>query len=214
MKTIAAFPYSVVEDPHVLIPMSDGRKLSARIWRPESADPAPVILEYLPYRKRDGTCARDALTHPYFAERGYACLRVDMRGNGDSHGLMEDEYTQTELDDAVAVIEWVADQPWCNGKVGMMGISWGGFNSLQVAAMAPEALKAIIDQAESRRIETIFRDIREQITRKREPGDPDASILVHRMDSNEPGVAMPELGRSTIDHRAVALMRDWIAEMN
>ena len=136
----------IEEHPDLGITMPDGTRLSARMWRPVDADsdPVPVILEHLPYRKRDGTCARDALTHPYFAERGYACLRVDMRGNGDSHGLMEDEYTQTELDDAVAVIEWVAAQPWCNGRVGMMGISWGGFNSLQVAAMAPEALKAVI----------------------------------------------------------------------
>ncbi|MEQ6202466.1 CocE/NonD family hydrolase [Sulfitobacter sp. HNIBRBA2951] len=126
--------------------MSDGTRLSARLWKPDDAadDPVPLILEFLPYRKRDGTCARDALTHPYFAARGYACARVDMRGNGDSHGVMEDEYTAQELSDAVEVIEWAAAQPWCNGRVGMMGISWGGFNSLQVAALAPDALKAII----------------------------------------------------------------------
>ncbi|MFL4472074.1 CocE/NonD family hydrolase [Tateyamaria armeniaca] len=136
----------IEETPDLGITMADGTRLSARMWRPVDAgdDPVPVILEHLPYRKRDGTCARDALTHPYFAARGYACLRVDMRGNGDSHGLMEDEYTQTELDDAVEVINWVAAQPWCNGSVGMMGISWGGFNGLQVAAMAPEPLKAVI----------------------------------------------------------------------
>ncbi|MAY85979.1 MAG: peptidase S15 [Pseudooceanicola sp.] len=136
----------IEELPDLGITLSDGCRLSTRVWRPKDAetDPVPVILEYLPYRKRDGTCARDALTHPYFAKRGYACLRVDMRGNGDSDGLMEDEYTRQELDDAVEVIEWAAAQPWCNGNVGMMGISWGGFNSLQVAAMQPEALKAII----------------------------------------------------------------------
>ena len=136
-----------IEDlPDVGIRMSDGTRLSARLWRPTDAanDPVPVILEYLPYRKRDGTCARDALTHPYFAERGYACLRVDIRGNGDSHGLMTDEYTQQELDDAVEVIAWAAKQPWCSGRVGMMGISWGGFNALQVAAMAPDPLKAVV----------------------------------------------------------------------
>lgn len=137
---------ALFEDPDHPIMMSDGTRLSARIWRPEDAsdDPVPLILEFLPYRKRDGTCARDALTHPYFAERGYACARVDMRGNGDSHGLMEDEYTAQELADAVEVIQWAAKQPWCNGNVGMMGISWGGFNSLQVAALAPEELKAVI----------------------------------------------------------------------
>lgn len=137
---------ALTEDPDHAITLSDGTKLSARLWRPEDAeaDPVPLILEFLPYRKRDGTCARDALTHPYFAARGYACARVDMRGNGDSEGLMEDEYTAQELDDAVEVIKWAAAQPWCNGNVGMMGISWGGFNGLQVAALAPDALKAVI----------------------------------------------------------------------
>ncbi|APE42824.1 peptidase S15 [Sulfitobacter alexandrii] len=136
----------VAEDPDFGITLSDGCRLSARMWRPVDAkdDPVPVILEYLPYRKRDGTCARDALTHPWFAERGYACLRVDMRGNGDSEGLMEDEYTAQEQADAVEVINWLAAQPWCNGNVGMMGISWGGFNGLQVAALAPEPLKAVV----------------------------------------------------------------------
>jgi putative CocE/NonD family hydrolase len=136
----------ITEDEDLGITLSDGTRLSTRMWRPKDADtdPVPLILEFLPYRKRDGTCARDALTHPYFAQRGYACARVDMRGNGDSHGLMTDEYTAQELSDAVEVIEWAAAQPWCNGRVGMMGISWGGFNALQVAALAPEALKAVI----------------------------------------------------------------------
>ena len=139
-------PRAIVETPDMGITLSDGCRLSARVWMPEDAgsDPVPVILEYLPYRKRDGTCARDALTHPWFAKRGYACLRVDMRGNGDSEGLMEDEYSPQELSDACEVIAWAAAQPWCNGNVGMMGISWGGFNSLQVAALQPPALKAII----------------------------------------------------------------------
>jgi len=136
----------IEELPDLGITLSDGCRLSARVWRPVDAsdDPVPAILEYLPYRKRDGTCARDALTHPYFARRGYAAIRVDMRGNGDSEGLMEDEYSPLELADCVEVINWLAAQDWCSGTVGMMGISWGGFNSLQVAAMQPEPLKAII----------------------------------------------------------------------
>jgi len=136
--------HEITEDPDLGITMSDGCRLSARVWRPDNTTPVPVILEYLPYRKRDGTCARDALTHPWFAERGYACVRVDMRGNGDSEGLMADEYAPQEQADCLEVIEWLAEQPWCNGKVGMMGISWGGFNGLQVAALAPDALKAVI----------------------------------------------------------------------
>lgn len=136
----------IIEAPDMAIVLSDGCRLSARVWMPDNAAdvPVPAILEYLPYRKRDGTVARDALTHPWFAARGYACLRVDMRGNGDSDGLMTDEYTAQELADAVEVIDWIAAQDWCSGTVGMMGISWGGFNALQVAALAPEPLKAII----------------------------------------------------------------------
>ena len=104
----------------------------------------PALLEYLPYRKRDGTHERDALTHPYLAGHGYAAVRVDIRGSGDSEGVLADEYSQQELDDALEVIAWLAGQPWCSGAVGMFGISWGGFNALQVAALQPPALKAIV----------------------------------------------------------------------
>ncbi len=134
------------EIPDMGIVLSDGCRLSARVWMPCDAhdDPVPVILEYLPYRKRDGTCARDALTHPYFAKHGYACVRVDMRGNGDSQGIMDDEYSETELSDGVEVINWLASQPWCCGTVGIMGISWGGFNGLQIAERNPTPLKAVV----------------------------------------------------------------------
>jgi putative CocE/NonD family hydrolase len=146
MKTITEFPRQIVEFPDMAIVMPDGCRLSARVWMPADAEqnPVPAIVEHLPYRKRDGTTARDALTHPYLAGHGYASIRVDMRGNGDSEGLMEDEYTEQELQDACDVIGWAARQPWCTGAVGMMGISWGGFNALQVAARQPPALKAII----------------------------------------------------------------------
>src|ERR1700682_4918728 len=143
---VTEFPREVREIEHVLIPLRDGTRLAARIWLPEDAerDPVPAILEYLPYRKRDGTYDRDALTHPYFAGHGYAGVRVDIRGSGESDGLLSDEYSLREQDDALEVIEWLAAQPWCSGAVGMMGISWGGFNALQVAARRPPALKAII----------------------------------------------------------------------
>jgi len=130
----------------VWIPLSDGVRLSARIWLPEDAEDAPVpaLLEYLPYRKDDETAARDAVRHPYLAGHGYASVRVDMRGSGDSDGSLLDEYLPQEQLDAVEVIEWLARQPWCSGTVGMFGISWGGFNALQVAARQPPALKAVI----------------------------------------------------------------------
>ena len=136
----------VTETENLLIPLSDGCRLAARVWMPVTAStqPVPAILEYIPYRKRDGTLPRDETMHPYMAGHGYACVRVDMRGNGDSDGLMEDEYTARELADACEVIAWLAAQPWCSGSVGMMGKSWGGFNSLQTAALRPPALRAVV----------------------------------------------------------------------
>jgi uncharacterized protein len=143
---VTNFPRAVREIEHTIIPMRDGASLAARIWLPEDAeqDPVPAILEYLPYRKRDGTYERDALTHPYLAGHGYAGVRVDLRGSGESDGLLFDEYAPQEQDDALEVIEWLAAQPWCTGAVGMIGISWGGFNGLQVAARRPPALKAVV----------------------------------------------------------------------
>jgi uncharacterized protein len=143
---VTEFPRAVRVIEHTLIPLTDGTTLAARIWLPDDAEqrPVPAILEYLPYRKRDGTYARDALTHPYLAGHGYAGVRVDIRGSGESGGLLFDEYTKQEQDDALEVIAWLAAQPWCSGAVGMMGISWGGFNGLQVAARRPPALKAVV----------------------------------------------------------------------
>lgn len=129
---------------HIWIPMSDGTRLGARLWLPEDDAKVPAVLEYIPYRKRDGTRGRDEPMHGYFAQNGYAAIRVDMRGTGESDGHMADEYLKQEQDDALEVIAWIAQQPWCDGKVGMMGKSWGGFNGLQVASRRPPALKAII----------------------------------------------------------------------
>ncbi|WP_103332788.1 CocE/NonD family hydrolase [Pseudotabrizicola formosa] len=146
MKTVNKFPQNIVEFEDMGIEMPDGTRLSARVWMPEGAEraPVPAVLEYIPYRKRDGTLPRDELMHPYVAGHGYASVRVDMRGNGDSEGLMADEYTAQELQDACDVIAWLAAQPWCSGAVGMMGKSWGGFNCLQTAFLQPPALKAVI----------------------------------------------------------------------
>ncbi|HEY0415498.1 MAG TPA: CocE/NonD family hydrolase [Gaiellaceae bacterium] len=139
-------PRPVREVDHLWIELADGTRLAARIWLPRDAeaDPVPAILEYLPYRKHDGTAVRDSVRQPYVAGHGYACVRVDIRGSGDSDGILEDEYTRQELDDALEVIAWLAEQPWCSGAVGMTGISWGGFNALQVAALQPPALGAVV----------------------------------------------------------------------
>lgn len=146
ITTRTDLPHRITTIDDLRIPMPDGTQLSARLWMPQDAEtnPVPAVLEYIPYRKRDGTVPRDELMHPYVAGHGYARIRVDMRGNGDSEGLMADEYTQVEMDDAVAVIDWLSRQPWCSGAVGMMGKSWGGFNCLQAAFNQPPALKAVI----------------------------------------------------------------------
>lgn len=146
MRVRSDYPRTVREIPNVWIPLADGARLAARVWLPEDAetDPVPAILEYVPYRKDDWTWPRDTRMHPYVAGHGYACVRVDLRGSGGSDGILEDEYLPLEQDDALQVIDWLAEQPWCTGAVGMIGISWGGFNGLQVAARRPAALKAVI----------------------------------------------------------------------
>lgn len=145
-NVIESFPYDIEIIPHVWIKLADGCRLSAKIWLPKNAkkEPVPAVLEYIPYRKRDITTYRDSINHTYLAGHGFASVRVDLRGSGDSEGILKDEYLELELQDGVEVIEWIAQQPWCSGSVGMMGKSWGGFNALQVAARRPEALKAIV----------------------------------------------------------------------
>src|SRR6059036_2700346 len=146
MKTIHRFPHAVRVIENCWIPMADGCRLAARVWLPADAEttPVPAILEYIPYRKRDFTRARDEPMHHYFAGHGYAAVRVDMRGSGESDGLLLDEYLKQEQDDCLEVFQWLARQPWCTGACGMIGISWGGFNGLQVAARRPPELKAVI----------------------------------------------------------------------
>ncbi|MFO7962735.1 MAG: CocE/NonD family hydrolase [Desulfobacterales bacterium] len=146
MKIVKDLPRKVRVIENTWITMPDGIRLAARIWIPEGArkDPVPAVLEYIPYRKRDDTRNRDNANHGYFAGHGYACVRVDIRGSGDSEGVLTGEYLTRELEDGLAILEWIAAQPWCNGSVGMFGISWGGFNGLQIAALKPPQLKAVI----------------------------------------------------------------------
>jgi putative CocE/NonD family hydrolase len=116
------------------------------VWLPEDAESRPVsaILDSVPYRKSDGTAIGDAAWGTYFAARGFGFARVDLRGSGDSSGILEDEYTEQEQLDAERVIEWLADRPWCTGAVGMIGVSWGGFAALQMAARHVEQLRGVI----------------------------------------------------------------------
>jgi uncharacterized protein len=125
---------------HFWIPMPYG----SRLWLPQGDEPVPAILEYIPYRKDDYSALRDSTTIAHFAHHGYACIRVDMRGSGSSDGVLHDEYTDEEIADGVAVIDWIAPQPWCNGLLATMGSSWGGITGLQLAQAAPDALNTVV----------------------------------------------------------------------
>ena len=126
------------------IVMPDGARLAVSLWLPETAGPVPVVLEAIPYRKRDSTRGYSSYWGRELARRGVAYARLDGRGSGDSDGLLRDEYLPQEQSDAADAIAWLAAQPWCDGAVGMRGVSWGGFATLQTAVLAPPALKAIM----------------------------------------------------------------------
>ena len=138
------FPFAVETVDPLWITLADGTRIAATLWRPRTDAQVPVVVEMVPYRRRDGTVARDIDIHPWLAGHGIACARIDIRGSGDSDGDLADEYLPREQEDACEIIAHLAAQSWCNGNVGMTGISWGGFNALQVAARRPPALKAII----------------------------------------------------------------------
>ena len=149
-----AAPKSALSEPRfevaleeARIRMPDGVFLAADIWRPKGAgakERFPVLLEYLPYRKTEGRADRYGF-YSYFVRRGYVVARVDIRGTGNSEGtLIPYEYSEIEQKDGDEVIAWLARQAFSTGKVGMFGISWGGFNSIHMAMRRPPALKAII----------------------------------------------------------------------
>src|SRR5690349_3398158 len=127
---------------HVLIPMRDGVKLSAHVILPDAPGKFSAIFEYTPYRK--GYYTEPWACHRYFVERGYAYVHVDIRGTGDSEGITDDVYSDDERRDGYEVVEWIAQQSWCDGNVGMMGISYCAIVCWFTAVQRPPHLKAII----------------------------------------------------------------------
>ena len=95
MQVVTELPQRIRCVENLWIPVPDGVRLAARLWLPDNAEaePVPAIIECVPYRKRDGLRVRDEELHSYFAGHGYACLRIDLRGTGESEGLPDDEYT-------------------------------------------------------------------------------------------------------------------------
>ena len=131
-----------MEHRRAWIPLADGTRLAARLWLPEHL-PAPTLLEALPYRMDDLTSSYSSEYERLCLEGGLAVARVDLRGTGSSEGLATDEYPPQEQADLAEVIAWLASQSWSNGRVGMYGTSYSGFNSIQLAIERPRALHAI-----------------------------------------------------------------------
>ena len=132
---------------NIRIPVRDGVRLAGDLYFPAGhstgeGPPLPVVLEYIPYRKDD--VVPGSRFYEGLVGRGYVVARVDTRGTGASQGVAVDEYTLEEQLDGCDTVEWLAAQPFCDGHVNMMGISYGGFTALQVAAHGPAHLTSII----------------------------------------------------------------------
>ena len=138
------FPYKVTVIDNIWIPLSDGTKLAAKFFKPILSDKKkiPAILEYIPYRKNDYTSVQDYAVHKYFAGNGYMSVRVDMRGSGESDGLLLDEYLKQEQEDGFEVVNWLSQQSWCSGNVGMIGFSWGGDYINASSKLKPKSLES------------------------------------------------------------------------
>ncbi len=129
----------------VRIPMSDGVTLAADLYLPQGEGPFPALMSCYPYHKDDLIGAEFDFARRYFAEQGFAELIVDFRGTGRSEGYCPDTWdTQQEGQDGAEAVEWIAAQSWCDGNVGVWGMSYGGITTLNIAAHRPPHLKACL----------------------------------------------------------------------
>ncbi len=139
--------HAVIRRLDVTIVARDGTDLSANLWLPDDVEAGgrhPAILEMIPYRKDDWRANADEARGRFLAARGYVLCRLDVRGTGRSDGIALDEYTEDETRDGYDAVEWLAAQQWCTGRIGIWGISYGGFTAIQVAALRPPHLRAIV----------------------------------------------------------------------
>ncbi|MCX4749831.1 CocE/NonD family hydrolase [Kitasatospora sp. NBC_01287] len=143
MRHPVSYPHRITRED-LRIPVAEGVELHARIWRPVTDEPVPALVEYLPDRLTDATAERDAERHPWYAGHGYASVRVDQRGHGNSGGLPGEEYGGRQVEDGLAVLDQLAARPWCNGRLGLIGLGRGASTALRLAARAPRALRAVV----------------------------------------------------------------------
>lgn len=127
------------------VPLPDGTELYARLWRPVTDAPVPVVLEYSTVRLTDWTATEDARRHPWFAYHGHAAVRVDARGHGNSGGLPPTAASTDRLvEDGADLVRWLADRPWCTGRIGLLGTGAAGALALRIAARVPDAVRAVV----------------------------------------------------------------------
>ena len=147
---------SILVAKDVAVPMRDGARLVADVFRPRARERVPAILNLGPYQKDKPWVVPETLEEPpndwmnwetvnprWWVPQGYAAVRIDGRGSGKSQGQCE-PWSHAEAVDFFDAIEWAAAQPWCNGKVGLLGISYYAINQWFVAQLQPPSLKAII----------------------------------------------------------------------
>lgn len=142
MPTEKSMPVKVIRD--VMIPMRDGVRLAANLYMPEEPGQYPGIFAFYPYLKDGYIGIAHEPHHRHFASRGYAVMQVDFRGTGASEGTNPHPLDVQEREDGYDIVEWMADQPWCTGSVGIWGISYGGITSLSIASTQPPHLRAIV----------------------------------------------------------------------
>lgn len=144
--------YAIVDDPpepmfsKEKIAMKDGVQLDICIAKPpktQSEQKFPVLLTVDGYSSPCGSFGRG--WYADYVRAGYVVAYLNIRGTGGSEGkLANREYSPAELDDATEAVDWLAQQPWSTGSIGMFGTSWSGFTAMLVGARRPPALKAIV----------------------------------------------------------------------
>jgi predicted acyl esterase len=168
--TVYPMPSDVTKQEDVPVRMRDGVTLRLNLFRPAGVDgPLPVLLsahpcgkdavprprrggwslnaqfrimnQTMPLRISDQT-SWEAPDPVWWAQQGYAVINLDVRGGGRSEGVGE-LFSDQEADDIAQVVAWAAQQPWCTGRVGMLGVSYLALSQYKVAALNPPALKAI-----------------------------------------------------------------------
>ena len=132
--------YEVIEERDHDAPMRDSVKLKIDIFRPKAEGRFPAVLQQTPYNK-NGQAARAKK----FAARGYVVINSDSRGRFDSGGDW-DPFSAKHKTDGYDLVQWIAEQPWCNGNVGTYGLSYMGWTQWWTASQAPPALKAIVPE--------------------------------------------------------------------